>query len=287
MPTLNLRLTAILVISLMVVGGGVHLLHGFQVGRQAHALKIASETYEEDSKAAIKKAESATDPEVKKSARIEGEKDLFEAIRLLNDYVRLVPRDRGAEIHLGLLFIDARQLKPAFDRLEDALRSTDKSVPPVAPEDVRNARLRLAKDVAMKLGSLEAWQAAQAHLDILLEGTLDDNKRRKRNGQKPEGDAELLDLYAQALIYTRNEKEACEVLQDALSIAPDRVDTSLHLAGMMRSLLHQEPEADAVIESMIAKNPKSVPAYEKYVAYYLMTGKKDKIDKAYGKAKEL
>ena len=286
MPTLNIRLAAILVISLVVVGGGVHLLHAFQVGRQARALQIASEKYEEESNTAIKKAESATDPEEKKAARLEGERNRLEAIRLLHDYVRLVPRDRGAEIHLGILYISNKQLKPAFETLEDALRAADKSVPPVSPEDIRDARLRLVKDVTMKVGPVDA---AKAHLEILLEGTIDDNKRRKRANppEKPQGDAELLDLYGLALVYNRNEKDACEFFQDAIAIAPDRVESYLHLADVMRISLHQEAEADAVIESMIAKNPKSVPAYDKYVAYYLRTGKKDKIDRAFSKAREL
>ena len=286
MPTLNVRLAAILLVSLAVVGGGVHLLHAFQVGRQAKALKDASQTYEDDSKVAIKKAETATNPEEKKAARLEGEKNLTDAVQLLHDYVRLVPSDRGAEIHLGLLYIDNKQLKPAFDTLEDALRLADKSEPPLSPEEIRDARLRLIKDVTMKIGPVDAMKA---HLEILLEGTIDENKRRKRANppEKPQGDAELLDLYGLALVYSRSEKDACEFFQDAIAIAPDREESYLHLANVMRVTLHQEAEADAVMESMIAKNPKSVPAYEKYVSYYLVTGKKDKIDKAFNKSKEL
>jgi tetratricopeptide (TPR) repeat protein len=297
MPTLNVRLAAIIMISLIVLGGGVHLLHGFQVGRQASALKTASEKYEEESKEALKSAESIDpkekDPqkaEDRKAALTKGEKDRAEAIRLLRDYVRLVPHDRGAEIKLAFLFIEARQLKPAYDFLEDALRLADKSDPPIGkdPEEVakivRDARLRLVKDVTMKIGPAEAMKA---HLEILLEGTLDENKRRKRNGQKPEGDAELLDLYGVSLVYSKSEKEACEFFQDAITIAPDRVDSYLNLASVMRRSLRQEVEADAVIDAMIAKNPKSVPAYEKYVSYYLGTGKKEKIDKAFSKAREL
>ncbi len=305
MPTLNVRLAAILAISLVIVGGGVHLLHAFQVGRQASALKTASENYEKDSKTAMDKAAAATDPEEKKAARIESEKNLTEAIRLLHDYVRLKTADRGAEIHLGLLYIDNKQLKPAFDTLEDALRLADKSVPPVPPEEIRDARLKLVKDVTMKIGPVDAMKA---HLEILLEGTIDENKRRKRANppEKPQGDAELLDLYGMALIFGRNETDAREIFQDAILIAPDRVDSYLHLANVMRGSLHQEAEADAVIEPMIGKvqelisvklrdkdpavrtaaEHKRNEAYEKYVNYFLAQGKKDKLDKAHNKAKE-
>ena len=56
MPTLNVRLTAILMISLVIAGGGVHLLHGYQVGRKAQALKDTSKKYEDDSNGEMKKA---------------------------------------------------------------------------------------------------------------------------------------------------------------------------------------------------------------------------------------
>ena len=228
----------------------------------------------------------------------------------MHDYVRLVPSDRGAEIRLGLLYIDNRQLKAAFDTLEDALRLADKSVPKIdedpatAAKIVRDARLKLVKDVTMKIGPVEAMKA---HLDILLEGAIDENKRRKRKGEKPQGDAELLDLYGQALVYGHNETDACEIFQDAISIAPDRVDSYLHLASVIRGSLHQEAEADAVIEPMIGKVQGSISvklldkdpavrtaaeqkrneAYEKYVYYFLAQGEKDKVDKAFNKAREL
>lgn len=370
MPTLNVRLAAILVISLAVLGGGVAWLHSKQVDWQASALKAASEKFEADSKEAFKKVEPAADAEKKAmkkaeapalaeekamkkveaaedakkkaisnadaekykdekeaaeaearkykaekeaaegeakkykdekdAARNEGEKDLLEAIRLLHDYVRLVPRDRGAEIHLGFLYIDSKQLKPAFDTLEDALRLADKSEPPVSPEEIRNARLRLVKDVTMKIGPVEAMKS---HLEILLGDTLEDNKRLKRNSKKPTGDAELLDLYGQALIYSRNETGACEIFRDAISIAPDRVDSYLHLASVMRGPLRQEDDADKVMDSMmdkyqdlikklrsdeklpLAENLKLVTAYEKYLSYFLAQNKKDKFEKAFDKAR--
>ena len=138
--------------------------------------------------------------------------------------------------------------------------------------------------MTMKAGPADAMKA---HLEILLGDTIEDNKRLKRDGKKPRGDAELLDLYGLALVYNRSEKEACEFFQDAIAIAPDRIDSYKHLASVLRGTLQQDAEADAAIESMIAKNPKSVDAYEQYVTYFLMTGKKDNVDRAYGKAREL
>ncbi len=101
MPTLNVRLAAIMMVSALVLGGGVAALHAVQVGRQATALQAASKTAEEDHKAALAKAESATSKDDKIAAKTEADKDLSEAIRLLRDYVTLVRHDRGAELHLG------------------------------------------------------------------------------------------------------------------------------------------------------------------------------------------
>ena len=50
MRTLNVRLAAICLVVVVLLGGGVHLLHGFQVRRQADALKVASERAEEEKK---------------------------------------------------------------------------------------------------------------------------------------------------------------------------------------------------------------------------------------------
>ena len=58
MRTLNVRFAAICCVVVVLLGGDVHLLHGFQVHRQAGQLKVAS-------------------------VRAEEEKDLREAIRLL------------------------------------------------------------------------------------------------------------------------------------------------------------------------------------------------------------
>ncbi len=246
MPILNVRLTLIIFVSLIVSGGGIHLLHGYQVNRHARALKEASDFAEKE------------------------DRDLTKAIRLMDSYVRLVPNDRGAEIHLGLLLVEADSYLAAFDKLEEGLRLADKSSPPVPPDVVREARIRLVKDVAFRLipadkqGIIAA--AAKAHLEILLDGAVERNAR-KAKGEKPTGDPELLDLYAQLLSLDKKDKEACDIYRDAILIKPDRLDSSEHLAYTLLRM-KEKTDADAVVDSMIARD-KSVDACEKYVSYYV------------------
>ena len=193
MPTFNVRLAAIILVVFAIVGGGVHLLHGFQVGRQAVALKAASE-------------------------HAENEKNLNEAIRLLQDYVSLVPTDRAAELHLGVLYADVRNPQAAYAYLEEGLRRADASV---KPEDVRLARRKLV-DVAVVL---RRYADALQHLDNLLDNAVKKNEQHRQRGEKPEGDPELLDLYGQVLPYQGKDREACDVFRDAIAIAPNQVTT--------------------------------------------------------------
>ena len=155
MPTLNVRLAAILLVSVIFVGGGVHLLHGFQVGRQAHTLKTASERAEDDRKAALAKAASATTADQKTEARTDASKDLSDAIKLLRDYVFLERRDRRAELHLGTLYAESGLLRQAYECLEEGLRKSDDAVPPLSLDEIREARWKLVKDVEVRMGQIQ------------------------------------------------------------------------------------------------------------------------------------
>ncbi len=264
MPTLNVRLAAILLVCLAVVGGGVHLLHGYQIGRQSQALKRASERAEENHKADLAKAAAATKAEEKAADRTDAAKNLVDAIRLLRDYASLNRRDVGAELHLATLYVEAGQLRGAFDAFEDGLRHVDDAQPPLTAEEISAVRWKLVKEVAIRIGRLPD---AQEHLDVLLDGAVEKNLRHRRNHEKPEGDPEQLELYGQILLFNLKYQEACGVFEDVIAIDPGRVDAYSGLAGA-RFHLNQKPEAEAAMESMLAKSPKSTEAYEKYVAYY-------------------
>jgi cellulose synthase operon protein C len=257
MPIFNVRLAAIILVSLIVGGGGVHWLHGFQVNRNARVLKDASERAEEGN-------------------------NYKEAIRLLRDYVILKRTDRGAELHLAKLYFEEGHFKAALDTYEEGLRMIDNSEPPVKPEQIVEARRQLVKDVAMD-PRVRAYSAAEAHLEILLDGAVEKNLQHKKNGEKLEGDPELLVLYGQLLSgYRLKDKEACEIFRDAMTIAPDQFDAYLCLAASFLAR-KQVSDADEVVDSMLAKNGKSMDAYDRYIDYYLRRGK---FDKAYVKAEQ-
>jgi tetratricopeptide (TPR) repeat protein len=151
MRTFNVGLASICLVVVMLFSGGVHLLHGFQVRRQADALRVASE-------------------------RAEEEKNFSEAVRHLETYVSLVPSDRKAQLRLGLLYADNLNALPAVKNLEEVLRTSDGSLP---QEDLHKARRKLV-DMAMLVGRKAD---AEAHLAMLMKETPNDPELLDLDGQ--------------------------------------------------------------------------------------------------------
>ena len=258
MRTLNVRLAAICLSAVVLSGGGVHALHEFQVYRHAKALRVASE-------------------------RAEEEKNFTEAVRLLNSYVRLMPKDREAELHLGLLYAhsDSPSSPPlnavaAVLTLEDVLRKADSSL---SQEDLRKARRRLV-DIAPRIGRLSD---AEAHLAELMKET--------------PNDPELLDLAAQLRTVDNKYEEAEREYRKAIENAPTQIDTYPRLAYVLRRL-NRQADADKVMYDMVHHkvkvtkdgkvlkdkdgkdvevevNAKSVEAVRKYAHYLREQGKYD------------
>jgi len=233
MRTLNVRLAAICLVVMVLLGGGVHLLHGFQVHRQAEALKVASE-------------------------RAEEAKNLTEAIRLLESYVALMPKDRKEQLHLGMLYAEKPNPRAAFGKLEEVLRTADDSL---SPEDLRKARRKLV-DMALRIGRAPD---AETHLKALMQETPDDS--------------ELLELSGRILLFNKRDDEACKQLRRAIEIAPTQIDSYLLLADALRGRMNRKADADQVMHDMVSHkdNSKSLAAFQKY-AYYLR--QQEKFDEA-------
>ncbi|MGO9107808.1 MAG: tetratricopeptide repeat protein, partial [Thermoguttaceae bacterium] len=133
MRTLNVRLAAICLVVVVLLGGGVHLLHGFQLRRQANALRIASERAEADF--LVLKLRNACDEarkslarpgaltvvsesaEEQKKLRAADGKNLDEAIARLERYVRKKSKDPDGPLDLGLS-AEGESLKEAIRHLE-------------------------------------------------------------------------------------------------------------------------------------------------------------------------
>ncbi len=116
MHTLNVRLAAICLAVVVLLGGGVHLLHGYQVHRLADAYKVASERAKADfvklrtACVALRGSLSPADrltvaseqTEEQKKLRLAEEKDRAEAVRVLESYFGPQP-NRKELLHQGWL----------------------------------------------------------------------------------------------------------------------------------------------------------------------------------------
>ena len=176
MRTFNVRPAAVGLVVLAIAFAGLQPLDGFQYSPQAEALKAAA-------------------------ARAEKDKNLDEAIRALETHVGLAPKDRKAQLHLGLLYAEKRDARHAFITLEEVLRTADGSIP---KKELYKARRKLV-DMAMLIGRP---QDAEAHLAIL----------RKEISNDPE----LLDLDGQNLVGNNQDHEACEQFREAIKLRPPR-----------------------------------------------------------------
>ncbi len=97
MKTIDLRFCLIASVIVLVLGGGLHLLHGFQIQRHAGFF--------------LDQADAALE-----------EEDVGEAIAALERYLDLRPRDADAVARLGTVLADASRHRRAFVTLEKALR---------------------------------------------------------------------------------------------------------------------------------------------------------------------
>lgn len=133
---LNLRLLAIALTVVAVLGGGVHWLHGVQNQRHAAFFLAQAQRDKADGRAP-------------------------EAVEGFRRYLRLVPDDTDARAELGMLLADRRQASEAFATMERVLQEQP---------DRKDVRRRLV-DVALQVGRPSD---AQEHLAVLLKDAPND-----------------------------------------------------------------------------------------------------------------
>jgi len=229
MRTLNVRLAVICFVVVVVMGGGVHLLHGFQVRRQAYAIQKASETAEEG-------------------------KDLKEAIRLLDNFLTLQPTDREARLHLGLLHARTFNVRAACVELEEVLRASG-----VLSEDkVREARRKLVDMLIMS----QRYADAKKHMEDLLKETPDDPELLELNGQILVGCGEFqkgCEQFERVIKVAPTQINTYVRLADVYRTHMDRKDDS---EKVMHDMVYGKDKDGRQI------NEKSVSAHQKY-AFYL------------------
>ncbi|MBX6312993.1 MAG: tetratricopeptide repeat protein [Isosphaeraceae bacterium] len=154
---LNGKLLALLLVAVALLGAGVHILHGFQVRRNASDL-------------------------LRQAKRAEAQGHLDQAVGFLEQYLAFEPSDTTALAKYGLM-LDELAATPqahlrAFWVLDQVLRR--------APERLE-VRRRLVQ-IAMDLGRLSD---ARQHLEVLLQHAPEDGELEYRLGRCFEGEGQF------------------------------------------------------------------------------------------------
>lgn len=231
MKRLNIKLLVWLVVLPIVFGVGIHFLHGYQINRNAGALKAQAEE-------AVKHGETE------------------EAIGLYVQYLKHRPGDRDAYGALAGLAADAaekpnatrRELFRAYQVMEEATRRHS---------DLTQVRERLI-DYTMKLGR---FGDAMDHIDVLRQGG---------NGSDPKFDVKYaqcllatgreekaIKLLAGALGYDT----ARQAFSPKPGTAVHEIDAYVLLAEIFRRQTEDSKEASKIIDWMVAANPEDAKAY--------------------------
>jgi tetratricopeptide (TPR) repeat protein len=224
MRRLNLVFLAILLAASVLLGGGVHLLHGFQVRRNASAL-------------------------LERARRAEADKDLPKAEQVLSQYLNLEREDPDAWRTYARVVDqqDPERRRPAsvFMVHEEALH-----------RDSDNLELeRRCADLALELGR---YKDARGYLEDLYKRV---SKDAQGQGRPAAEQAELEDLLGQCERGLAHYETARDWFEKALDDDPHRVDTYDRLARMQRAELGQIGKADATINRMMTANPKAGRAF--------------------------
>jgi tetratricopeptide (TPR) repeat protein len=222
-----LQLTAILMATGIVFGGGTFFLHGYQVQRNAYVFKRESEVLEEQAKEAIKKKDI---PAAGRAYR--------DSLRNLSWYVRLVPGDIDAMEKLGLLTADLARDNlsrvQAFTLLEQVLR--------LEPERKKVRRRLVPLAIAIR-----RFQDGKLHLQELLKGS-------------PQ-DPELLDLLGQCHLGRGEYASAATSFRQAIDLAPAQINSYVRLATAVGDYQSSPREAQQWIDKLVQRNPRSWEAH--------------------------
>ncbi len=223
MRQLNLVFLLVLVVGMALFGGGMHLVHGIQVRRNAAAL-------------------------LDRARRAEADQQLAKAQDALGWYLSLRPDDGPVWAWYARLVDQGdagrRRLERTFLIHEQALRH--------APDD-RELKRRCA-DLAMEM---HRFGDARRVLDELLKDVAGDSKGTSTDAAR----AELAELLGQCDRSLGQHGKAQESFELAIKLDPHRVDAYDRLARLLRTELRRVSDADDMIQAMIVKNPDSGRAH--------------------------
>jgi len=227
MRTLNLVFLAVLLAVVAVLGGGMHLVHDFQMQRNASAL-------------------------LDRARRAEAGNKLDKAEEALSQYLSIKHEDEPvwawyARV-LDLQDSEGRRRERVFLVHQQALRYN--------PGD-----LKLERRCADLAFELKRYNDAHRHLDILLEQLSRDSQSKSADQATAKEKAELEDLLGQCDRGLLKYDEAEKWFREALKHDPGRLACYDRLARMRRTELRRVEAADRTITEMVSKNPKLGRAY--------------------------
>jgi len=256
MRKLNVRLAAILLVSLLVFGVAVYFVRALQVRRNAGFFKGEAEAALEEAKqfeAALEGAGPAEEEEIRRRR----DEKYQDAVLNFSWYVRLRPDDVDALEQLGLLLADLfeqrrdrRSFSDAYGTLEAVLR-----------EDPARAKTRRKLVDLMMDPWVHRWTDAEKHLQKLLRASPDD--------------PDLLELLARCQTELREYGMAIETYKQVIEKHPDRPENYARLAALLRNQVDRPAEADQWMAKLVESNPNSGEAHRVYGDYLLRVRRRD------------
>lgn len=222
--TLNFRLLLGLTVVIVVLGAGVHVVHGFQEKRNAVAL--------------LRRADQA-----------EAKGDVKETEKYLLRYLVHRPDDPGALARYGLALTDLddnpRNMLRGVNLLEMALaRAGDPAASPFVEARRRAAELSRSPE-------LKRFKESRAHYQELLKAEPQNAEILALLGQCYEAEA----LTVKTTEASGLNELARECYEKSITRDPGQIDTFDRLATLLRTAFHNPAAADAVIDRMVAGDP--------------------------------
>src|SRR5262245_25061565 len=171
---LNLKLFGALILATLVLGTGVHFLHGFQVRRKADYLFQKAEETKAEWEKAKAAAEAAEDRATRRTQTAEARRQLDQALDYLSRYLALKPLDDAARaLHGELLdqsadgYYPTDQRKSVEQRLQAFFVLEQASRQDPANTDVRRRIVRVALHPTLPR-IYRHYDEARTHIDELL-----------------------------------------------------------------------------------------------------------------------
>lgn len=252
---LNLKLAIGLPVALVLLVGGVVLVHAMQVRHTAQGMRRKAEAAEARAQAAEARGETA-----------EARTAVQEAIRYYDRYVALRRKDDEAACRRALLLAQEAERPGASGEAKHRARM---ALEDASTRDAENV------EVLRKLADLSYELGMPSHAAVHL----------KRLAQFEPENSELGVKLARCQISTEHYREALATLERVIAQDKLNVEAYGELATLLQSKLSDGDRAEAVLDQMIAANSRAPDAFVTRARFRQLTKDIEKaradIEKAY------